>query len=109
MFGHQGRVGNRSGVWLTRAVRRETGRGRWDRSNLEMIVAVLWRKNEDDAKMDGERLKGEVVMMDNANKEKQEMEEHVPVLERVCITREDLEVFGFAAKCHGCMSLLEAL
>ena len=45
----------------------ERGRGktateRWERSNLEMIVAVPWRKNEDDAKMDGERLEGEVVM-----------------------------------------------
>ena len=57
-------VGTPSGVWLTRTVRRKTARERWDSSNLEMIVAVQWRKNEDDAKMDGEPLKGEVVMMD---------------------------------------------
>ena len=29
-----------------------------------LIVAAPWRKNEDDAKMDVERLKGEVVKMD---------------------------------------------
>ena len=44
-----------------------------------MIVAVPWRKNADDAKMDGERLNGEVVMMDRDFKEELEMEEHVPV------------------------------
>ena len=31
-------------------------RERWDLSNLEMIAAVLWRKKEDDAKMNGARL-----------------------------------------------------
>ena len=62
--------------------------GKWDRSNLEMIVAVLWRKNEDDYKMDGERLKGEVVMMDTDYKEKLEKEEHVRVPKRAHTTRE---------------------
>ena len=38
--------------------------------------------------MDGERLKGEVVMTDKDYKEKLEMEEHVPVPKRVCIARE---------------------
>ena len=41
-------VGNRNGVWLTRTVRRKPAKERWDRSNLEMVVAVPWRKNEDD-------------------------------------------------------------
>ena len=42
-------VGNRNGVWLTRTVRRKTARRRWDRRNLEMIVAnakttrIIWR------------------------------------------------------------------
>ena len=48
-----------------------------------MIVAVPWRKDEDDAKMDGECLKGEVVMVDKDYKEKLETEEHVPP-KRVC-------------------------
>ena len=82
VLGHQ----NRNGVWLTRT--------------------ILWRKNADDAKMDGERPKGEVVTMDNDYKEKLEMEEHVPVPRRVYMTREDLEVFGFTASCSGCTSWL---
>ena len=90
---------NRNGVWLTRTVQRKTARERWDRNNLEMIVAVPWRKNEDDAEMDGELLKGEVVMMNQDYKEKLEMEEHVPVPKRVSVTREGLEVFGFTARC----------
>ena len=80
-------VGNRNGVWLTRTVRRKPAKERWDRSNLEMIVAVPWRKNEDDPKVDGECLKSEVIVMDKEYKEKLETEEHVPVPKRVYISR----------------------
>ena len=67
-------VRNRNGVWLTRTVQKKTVRDKCERSNLEMIVVVPWRKNEDDASMEGERLKGEeVVMMDKDYKEKLEM------------------------------------
>ena len=99
-------VGNRNGVWLTRTVRRKPAKERWDRSNLEMVVAVPWRKNEDDPKMDGERLKTEVIVMDKEYKEKLEAEEHVPIPKRVYISRENLEEFGFTARCPGCVSLL---
>ena len=37
-------VGNRNGAWLTRTVRRKPITERWDRSNLEIVVAVPWRK-----------------------------------------------------------------
>ena len=63
-------VGNRNGVWPTRIVRRKPVKERCDRSNLEMVVAVPWRKSEDDPKMDGERLNSEVVTMDKEYKEK---------------------------------------
>ena len=55
--------------------------------------------------MDGERLNGEVEMMDRDYKEKLEVEEHVPLTKRTHITREDLVVFGFAARCPGCRLL----
>ena len=84
-------------------------RERWYRSNLEMIVAVPWRKNEDDPKMNGERLKSEVIVMDKEYKEKLEAEEHVPAPKRVDISRGNLEEFGFTARCPGCMSLLREL
>ena len=58
-------------------------------------------------KMDGERLEGEVVMVDKDEKEKLEMGEHVLAPKRVGKTREDLEVLGFTARCPGCMSLLK--
>ena len=66
-----------------------------------MVVAFPWRKNEVDPKMDGERLKSEVVTMDKEYKERLETEEHVPVLKRVYISRENLEEFGFTARCPG--------
>ena len=34
------------------------------RRNLEMVVADPWRQSEDDPRMDGERLKSAVVVMD---------------------------------------------
>ena len=83
-------VGNRNGVWLRGTVRRKPAKERWDRSNLEMVVAVPWRKNEDDPKMDGERLKSEVMVMEKEYKEKLEAEEHVPVPKREYISRENL-------------------
>ena len=99
--------GNRNGVWLTRTVRKKPAKERWDRRNLEMVVAVpMAQKNEDDPKMDGERLKSEVIVMDKEYKEKLEAEEHVPVPKRVYISLENLEEFGFTARCPGCMSLL---
>ena len=56
--------------------------------------------------MDGERLKSEVTVMDKEYKEKLEAEEHVPVPKRVYTSRENLDEFGFTARCPGCMSLL---
>ena len=97
-------VGNPNGVWLARAVRTKPDKERWDRSNLEMVVSVPWRRNEDDPEMDGERQKSEVIVMDEDYKEKLEAEEHVPVPKRVYISRENLEEFGFTARCLGCMS-----
>ena len=99
-------VENRNGVWLTRTVRRKPTKERWDRSNLEMVVAAPWRKNEDDPKMDGEHLKSKVVAMDKEYREKLEAEEHVPVPQRVRISRKNLVEFRFTARCPGCRSLL---
>ena len=61
-------VRNRNGVWLRGTVRRKPAKERWDRRNLEMVVAAPWRKNEDDPKMDGERPKSEVVTKDQEKK-----------------------------------------
>ena len=81
-------VVNLNGVLLPRPVRRKSARERWERSNLEIVVEVPWRTNEDDAKMDGVHLKGEVVMMHKDYKEKMEMEEHGPVPKRVRVHSE---------------------
>ena len=69
-------------IALTRTVRRKPAKERWDRSNLETVVAVPWRKNGDDPKMDGECLKNEVVVMDKEYRENLEAEEHVPIRRR---------------------------
>ena len=94
-------VGNRNGVWLTRTVRRTPAEERWDRSNLEMVVAVPLRKNEDDPMMDGERLKSEVKVMVKKYKERWEAEKHVPIPKRVYISRANLEEFGVHSEMSG--------
>ena len=111
VLGHQGNHGRgrcRSPIrsWPTRTVRRKSARERCERSKLEMIVAVPWRKNDDDEKIDGERLKGEVVLMETDYKVKLEMEEHVPVSQRVHTSRDDLKTCGFSARCSRCLSML---
>ena len=57
-------------------------------------MAAPWRKNEEDAMMDGERPKRDFMMMDKNYKQKLAMEEHVSVPKGVYIPREDSEVFG---------------
>ena len=60
-------VQNRHGVGPTRTVWRKTARARWERSNLEIIVVVPWRKNEDET----------VPRWDGDYMEKLEMEKNV--------------------------------
>ena len=64
-------MANRNGAWLTRTVQRKTAKETWDRSNLEMIVAGDAR-TKTVPMMNGERLKGEVVLMDKDYKKKLE-------------------------------------
>ena len=64
-------------------------------------MAFPLRKNEDDEKMDGERLEGEVVLLDKDFRDKLEMEEHVSVPKRAYISREDRETFGLTQDALG--------
>ena len=69
-------------------------------------VGVPWRMNEDDVKMNEERLKGEVVVREKDYKEKLKMKEHVRAPNRVHITLEDLEEIRVHGEMSGCLSLL---
>ena len=80
-------VGDRGGVCLASGVRRKS------------------QGERDDPDMDGEKLKGEVVVVNRDGKKRLGREEHVPVPKRrVHITRENLDEFGFTARCLGFMS-----
>ena len=67
---------------------KKNGRERWVRDNLNMIVGVPWRKNDDDPKVDGEHLEGDVVM-DTDYKETWKTKSTLEP-KRVYIMREDL-------------------
>ena len=75
-------LGIRGGVRPTRMFRRKPERKRWERSNLDKTVGVVSRKNEDGPRMDGEKLKAEVVMMDKENGEKLEIRIHCAMSRR---------------------------
>ena len=55
----------REAVYGSRGRSRRSLEGeRWERNNLNKIVGVPWCENEGDPEMGGEKLKGEVVVMD---------------------------------------------
>ena len=101
-------VGNEKGVWVTRTVRRKPEEERWDRKNIEKIVGVPWRKNDQDKNTDGEAMKGEVRIMDKEYRERMQMEGHEETVpRRVYIKKDDLETFGYTVGCPGCISILK--
>ena len=77
-------VGDERNMWLTRTVRRTLDKGRWNRDRLRMITGVLWRVNDEPPKVEGESLKGDVVVGKDY-RENLEREEHVLVPKRVCV------------------------
>ena len=69
-------------------------------------MAVPWRKNEDDPKMDGERFKSEVIVMGKEYK-KSWRQKSMSRSRRECTFHvKNWGNFGFTARCPGCMSLL---
>ena len=101
-------IGTKSGVWVTRTVRRKPLEERWDKENLELVGGVPWYRSDADENVDGEKMRTEVKTMDKDYLEKfEEMEEHVPVPRRVFITRQDLETHGYTVGCPGCISILK--
>ena len=81
-------VGDRGGNVAHQNRQKKNGRERWVRDNLNMIVGVPWRKNDDDPKVDGEHLEGDVVM-DTDYKETWKTKSTLEP-KRVYIMREDL-------------------
>jgi len=101
-------VGNEKGVWVTRTVRRKPEEERWDRTNIEKIVGVPWKNNEQDANADGDGMRGEVKIMDKEYRERMEAEEeHVAMPRRIYIKKDDLEKHGYMVGCPGCVSILK--
>ena len=87
-------VGDQRGIWLTRTVYINYE----NRDNLS-IVSVPWRKNDDDPKIVGERIQGDVVVMDKDLRENLERRSTLR-RRRVCAsrTREDLVQWDCTAR-----------
>ena len=68
-------------------------------SKVEMVGAVPWRKSDDDAKMEGERLKKEVVVMDGVQGEDGDGGARSSAEEVVCTSHTSL-LRGTACQAH---------
>ena len=54
----------------------------------------------------GEMLKNDVTIMDKDYRERVQEEEQEAVPRKVYISKEDVETFGYTARCPGCVSIL---
>ena len=101
-------VGDPKGVWKTRTLQRTPMSTRWARSNAEMVRGVPWKTSEDDQKADGDDM--EVIKLDEVPEAHQGgRREHfgdIPVPRRVKISRNDLQMHGYTAKCEGCRAVM---
>ena len=83
---------------------------RWARSNAELVRGVPWKTSEDDAKADGDDM--EVIRLDPDEPPqahqggRREQFGDIPVPRRVKISREDLQMHGYTAKCEGCRAVM---
>ena len=98
-------IGDEKGVWKTRTVQRKPMEERWQADNARYVQWVPWRVNEEDARMDGERL--EVIRVEPRGEERPEREEDFEVVpRRAKIFRTDLERHGYTAGCDGCKAAM---
>ena len=101
-------IGDPKGVWKTRTLQRTPASIRWARSNAEMVRGVPWKTSEDDQKADGDDM--EVIKLDDIPETHQEGRRErfgdIPVPRRVKISREDLQMHGYTAKCEGCRAIM---
>ena len=64
--GHDGElvIGTKSGVWRTRSVRRKPVQQTWAVENMSLVGGVPWRESNDDGDVDGQALRGGVLLLD---------------------------------------------
>ena len=103
-------VGTKEGVWKTRTMRRRPMEERWSPANMDMIVGVPWRKNDDDEK-GGEEMKGGIIKLDEGVMEEAEKKATREVADIVPpkafhTKKEDYDKHGYTRGRVGCRALL---
>ena len=89
--------------WIPCTVRRTLEAEPWNRYTLSRVVGV---PHENEPKVDGESLKGDVVG-NGQDRDARENLEREEVRSSAYITREGLEHVGFAVRCRGRVSILK--
>jgi hypothetical protein len=97
-------IGDSRGVWKTRSGRRRPVEERWTATSATMVVGVPWRVNDNDPKVDGEKMEGIKMNDEQIHLEREVVGEPVP--RRFRINKEDVEKYGYTMKCLGCKSIL---
>ena len=97
-------IGTKTGVWKARSIQRKPLDARWLPELMDMVRHPPWRCSDDDPEADGEAL---AVKMNTDELEKlREVETKAVIPRQVYISKKDLEVHGYTAKCPGCVSIL---
>ena len=91
-----------------KTIQRTPTTSRWAPSNAELIRGVPWNTRDDDDTADGDKL--EVIKLSPADAEAaNQPREHfgnIPVPRRVKISKNDLIMHGYTAKCDGCRAAM---
>lgn len=98
-------VGNKTGVWKSRTIRRKPIEDRWASSSAGWIVGVPWNMSDDDVKADGEKY--ETVILPPAALEDIREEGQKSMPRNVAISKADLEAHGYTLGCGGCKAILK--
>lgn len=99
-------VGDKSGVFKTRTVRRKALEDRWRAETANLVTGVPWKTSENDKDADGEDY--EVIRLGTSFAERPSCAEAPSSIPRNApITKHELEIHGYTSKCPGCAAILK--
>ena len=79
---------------------------RWNSENLDFVVGVPWRINEEDPEVDGEKLKCKQLSEEEKRELQEEVEHRKMIPRRFAIRLQDIERHGPSESCGGCRALV---
>ena len=106
------KIADRTGIWKVRTIQRRPMGERWKGEAADWIIGVPWMKSPTDPKADGEApiLRPTTTTSTPTTTQETVGERMIlrePPPRRMSITKEDLEQFGYSARCKGCKAAIK--